>query len=138
MRRSSVTKPPMHSTRSMSLLLLLAALAGCARDNVIVDTKGADMSRYPQDKAECEAYADQVSTGNKVARGAGLGAVVGAVTGAAAGAIFGDSTAAARGATVGAIGGGTSGAVGGGVEGENGKDRVLRNCLSQRGYRVLN
>lgn len=110
--------------------LCALVLAACARDRVIVDTKGMDMSRYEQDKAECTAYAEQVSTGEKVAKGAGFGAVVGA----ALGAIYGDSQAVARSAASGGVVGGAHGA----VSGEGDKDRVLRNCLSGRGYRVLN
>lgn len=116
--------------------MLLAALGGCASDPII-DTQGVDMSRYQQDRRECEAYADQVSTGTEAAKGAGVGAAIGAVTGAAVGAIFGDSTAVARGAASGGIVGGAQGGVQGGVKGENRKENVLRNCLSGRGYRVL-
>lgn len=106
------------------------ALAGCARDPVIVDTKGTDMARYQQDRAECESYADQVSTGAKTAKSAGFGAAVGA----AIAAIFGDSKSVARGAGTGGVLGGARGV----VEGEGEKDQVLRNCLRGRGYRVLN
>ena len=46
-------------------------------DEPIIDRKGVDMSRYYADKAECEVYANEVRTGEKVARGAVGGAVVG-------------------------------------------------------------
>lgn len=121
-------------TAMKSLLCLILAtsllLAGCARDRVIVDTKGSNMANYERDRAECETYADQVSTGGKVAKSAGFGAAVGA----AIAAIFGDSRAVVRGAGTGGVLGGARGA----VQGEGEKDQVLRNCLRGRGYRVLN
>ncbi|TDU31347.1 hypothetical protein DFR24_0715 [Panacagrimonas perspica] len=120
------------------LSVLVLGLAGCANNQVIVDTKGVDMSRYQQDRRECEGYVEQVSSGGTIAKSAGLGAVIGAVVGGAAGAIFGDSTAAARGAAVGGVTGGAQGSVSGIAKGENSKEQVLRNCLSGRGYRVLN
>lgn len=110
--------------------LLAAILGGCASDRVIVDTKGADMSRYQQDRAECEAYAGQVSTGTQVAKGAGFGAAIAA----ALGAIFGNRDTVVRSAGAGGVVGGAQGA----VRGEGEKQQVLRNCLSGRGYRVLN
>ncbi|MGQ0620708.1 MAG: glycine zipper family protein [Panacagrimonas sp.] len=89
-----------------------------------------DTARYQQDMAECESYADQVSTGAKTAKSAGFGAAVGA----AVAAIFGDSKAVVRGASTGGVLGGARGV----VDGEGEKDQVLRNCLRGRGYRVLN
>lgn len=117
--------------RLLTLTLCAAiTLAGCGRDAVIVDTKGMDTSHYQQDRAECETYADQVSTGGKVAKSAGFGAAVGA----AIAAIFGDKQAIVRGAGTGGVLGGAQGA----VQGEGQKDQVLRNCLRGRGYHVLN
>jgi hypothetical protein len=117
-------------TLRIAPLLALLLLSACASDRVIVDTQGANMARYEQDRRECEAYAGQVSTGTAVAKGAGFGAVVGA----ALGAIFGDSRAVAQSAAGGGVVGGAKGA----VQGENEKEQVLRNCLRGRGYRVLN
>lgn len=114
----------------ITALVIASAVAGCARDRVIVDTKGADMSRYAQDKAECEAYAEQVNSGGKAAGGA----VAGAAIGAAIGAIVGNSTTAARGAGVGGVVGGAKGV----AHGESEKTQVVKNCLRGRGYRVLN
>ena len=62
-------------------------MTGCAGnrtfvDEPIIDRKGVDMSRYYADKAECEVYANEVRTGEKVARGAIGGAVVGGAIGA--------------------------------------------------------
>lgn len=119
-------KVRMHS----ALLLAVLALAACASRNVIVDTQGADMSRYAQDRRECESYAAQVDTGGQVARSAGFGALVGA----AIGAIFGNSKTVVRSAGAGGVTGGAQGA----IRGDQEKEQVLRNCLRGRGYRVLN
>ena len=78
------------------LLSAATLLGGCTTtDEIIIDRKGVDMARYAVDKAECEAYADEVRSGEKAVRGAASGAVVGG----AIGGIVGDSSeAAARGA----------------------------------------
>jgi hypothetical protein len=116
----------------LATLILATLLAACTTtDEIIIDPKGVDMARYRADLAECESYAEQVRTGEKAARGAASGAVVGG----AIGAIAGDSSeAAARGAGVGAVSGGARGL----AEGERAKVRVVKQCLRGRGYRVLN
>jgi hypothetical protein len=115
----------------MRLLIVLAAvtfLGACSgASGPIVDTKGVDMARYERDKAECEAYANQVSTGQAVGKGAAGGAVVGA----AIGAITGN---AGQGAGIGAVTGGAESA----RISDREKANVVRNCLRGRGYRVLN
>lgn len=116
--------------KRITFILCVLAVAGCARDKVIVDKQGVDMARYEQDKAECETYAEEVSTGKKAAGSA----VGGAVIGAAIGAILGNSGTVGRLAGVGGVVGGAKGA----AKGENEKDQVLRNCLRGRGYKVLN
>jgi outer membrane lipoprotein SlyB len=112
-------------------VLLLAgvlALAACTTtDEIIIDRKGVDMSRYEQDLSECRSYASEVQTGKKVAKGAASGAVVGGLVGA----ITGD---AGKAAGVGAVGGGARGA----NEGSREEVQVVKNCLRGRGYRVLN
>ena len=74
--------------RVILILVLSVWITGCAGsrpfvDEPIIDRKGVDMSRYFADKAECEAYANEVRTGQKVARGAVGGAVVAASADAA-------------------------------------------------------
>ena len=108
-------------------LLLFTA---CASDRIIIDQQGTDMSNYSRDLAECEAYAEQVPKGSEVAKGTVGGAVVGGVLGA----IVGDSRTASRGAGAGAVTGGLRG----GSKAEDEKDRVVKNCLRNRGYKVLN
>ena len=115
----------------MRLLIVLAGvtfLGACSgASGPIVDTKGVDMARYERDKAECEAYATQVSTGQAVGRGAAGGAVVGAAIGAITG-------SAGQGAGIGAVTGGAESA----RISDRERANVVRNCLRGRGYRVLN
>ena len=108
-------------------MLLLSA---CSSQRVIVDRHGTDMSNYDRDLAECRTYAEQVPTGQEVAKGTAGGAVIGG----ALGAILGDSRDAKRAAGAGALGG----AVRGGSRADSEKDRVIKNCLRNRGYKVLN
>lgn len=114
--------------RRRYLWLLLVPLAGCANDP-IVDMRGVDPARLDQDLAECRAYAAQVNTPAEAAKHGGIGAAVGG----AIGAIIGDSGTAGKGAGIGAVSGATKGA----GRAEQRKERVVRNCLKGRGYKVL-
>lgn len=96
----------------------------------IIDTKGVNLAYYDTDLAECQTYADQVQMAEKAAAGAVSGAVVGGLIGA----VWGNSDTAARSAGTGAIGGGAGGI----AKGVHERDRVIKRCLSGRGYRVLN
>ena len=69
-------------------------------DEPIIDRKGVDMPRYYVDKAECDAYANEVRTGEKVVRGVIGGAVIGGAIGAV---LDREPDSAERGAGVGAI-----------------------------------
>lgn len=117
-------------------ILLIVFLSACSSNGrfpgqtpVIVDTKGVDMSQYQTDLADCEAYAQQVSVGEKaVVQGA-----TGAVVGGAVGAIFDGSEGARHGAGAGAV----VGTVKGASQGLREQDRVLKRCLRGRGYKVL-
>jgi hypothetical protein len=112
------------------LLILLASLFACSSHRVIIDKQGVDMAQYEADRQECEAYAEEVPVGEEVAKGAARGGFLWAVYGA----IFGDSRTVARTAGAGAVGGGAQG----GVKAEAEQDRVIKNCLRNRGYKVLN
>lgn len=98
--------------------------------DVIVDTQGVDYYAYQHDLSECRAYSDQVSVAGRSVGGAAGGAVVGGLIGAAAG----NSSTAQRTAGVGAVAGGAGGAASGYTE----RQKVVRNCMIGRGYRVLN
>lgn len=119
------------------LLSTVLVLAGCnsnpqtqATSGVIIDTKGLDMSTYYQDLHECRNFAAQVNVGGQVVEKT----ITGALIGGAVGAIAGNSDAAKRAAGV----GGLLGAVKGSGQAGKEKQRVLKNCLKGRGYRVLN
>lgn len=119
--------------KTLILLLITPVLAvGCrATDGrPIVDMQGVSVAQYSADLADCQAYADQVEAGRQVARGA----VGGAVVGGAVGAVIGNSDTAQRTAGAGAILGASRNARGAMSE----RERVIRNCLIGRGYRVLN
>ena len=116
-----------------SLTLLLFACAGrqsAPGGGPIVDMKGVDPARYQADLGECRQYANQVD----VAGQAGTTAAGGAVVGGLIGAIVDGGEGAARGAGVGAVGGGAQGTVRGLEE----RQQVVKNCLRNRGYAVLN
>jgi outer membrane lipoprotein SlyB len=114
----------------LAAAMLLSLSACTTTDEIIIDKKGVDMSRYEQDLAECRGYSSEVKTGEKGARGA----VSGAVVGGAVGAIFDGAEGAGRGAGVGAVTGGAKGV----SQGERDEVQVVKRCLSGRGYRVLN
>lgn len=118
-------------TKRMSIGLIVAMLSACTTtDEIIIDKKGVNMTRYEADLAECREYSSEVQTGQKAAKGAASGAVVGG----AIGAITGGSSRAAEGAGVGAVTGGARGI----SDGERDEIQVVKNCLRGRGYRVLN
>jgi outer membrane lipoprotein SlyB len=125
----------LHGAGAVVLLMLVGLLASCADrarapGGVIVDMKGVDQAQYRTDLAECGAYADQVDASAKVAGQAAGGAVVGG----AVGAIFGGGHGAAQGAGAGAVVGGARG-----VEDTlQERNQVVRTCLRNRGYSVLN
>jgi outer membrane lipoprotein SlyB len=117
--------------RIMCFITLLGFMvaAGCAgKSKPIIDPASVDMEQYEIDLAECEQIAEQVD------QQAGTSAAGGAIIGGLIGAITGDSTRAARGAGVGAVVGGAKGA------GSTNKEisRVVKNCLRNRGYEILN
>jgi hypothetical protein len=103
-------------------------LAGCAaHPDPIVDMQGVDSAMYQQDLNDCQGYGDQIDTATGVTKGVAAGGAVGAATGAISG-------HTAEGAGYGAIAGGARSA----QLNEREKQRVVKNCMHGRGYRVLN
>jgi outer membrane lipoprotein SlyB len=115
---------------TMSLLVACSGFGRTVSRSPIVDLKGMDLGAYERDRAECEAYGDEVSMGQRVLTSTAGGAAAGAVIGAAAG----NSDTAKRTAGMGA----GFGALGGTRQALAERERVVRNCLLGRGYRVLN
>jgi outer membrane lipoprotein SlyB len=107
-------------------LLGMALTAGCAGSSKpVIDPAGVDMEQYNTDLVECEQISEQVD------QKAGAGAAGGAVVGGLLGAITGNT-----------VGGAGAGAVVGGARGVGStnkeKSRVVKNCLRNRGYQILN
>lgn len=115
-------------SKPLVCFLLLATAACASKQQVIIDPAGVDMSKYQQDLTECQQISEQVE--QKAAGGAVAGAVVGGLVGAA----LGNSGTAGRMAGAGAVVGGASGV--GATQQE--KDQVVKNCMRNRGYSVLN
>lgn len=115
----------MRVTLSLATVLVVA---GCAsHPGPIIDKHGVDREKYAADLEECSEYAKEVSVVEGTARGATLGAIVGA----AVGSITGN---ASEGAGYGAA----SGGVRSGVRNKDTQERVVKRCMSGRGYKVLN
>jgi len=112
------------------ILVSVIGAAGCAgrRADVVIDPAGVDMGRYQQDLAQCQEIAKQVR------HKAVGGAVGGAVVGGAVGGIVGNGETAEKGAGAGAVVGMARGAAATRRE----KQLVIKNCLRERGYKVLN
>lgn len=113
--------------RTMPLLLALSLCVACASKKPIIDTAGVDMDQYQRDLAACEQVATQVDTAGTAAKSAAAGAAVGA----ALGAVWGDVGSSAAGGAV-------SGGAGGLFSADEEKARVIKNCMRNRGYAVLN
>lgn len=111
-------------------LVFGALLAGCAaHPDPIIDTKGVDPDRLARDWDECAAYTDEIVMAEGIGKGAAAGAAVGAATGAVS-----SRRDVGEAAGVGAIYGGTRS----GLDADREKQKVFKNCMRGRGYRVLN
>ena len=117
-------------TVSITVSMLLSACAS----KPIIDTKGVDLVQYQEDLQDCAIIAEQVETGKTIAKSAGAGAAVGAAFGVVTSVITGDTSAIGYSAAYGAVGGGSGGV----FKADNEKAMVVRNCLRNRGYVVLN
>jgi hypothetical protein len=113
--------------RTTALLLAVSLCAACASKKPIIDTAGVDMDQYERDLSDCEQIATQVDTGGAAVKSAAAGAAVGA----ALGAVWGDIGTSAAGGAV-------TGGAGGLLSADEEKARVVKNCMRNRGYAVLN
>lgn len=105
--------------------LVVLFFAGCASPPA-VDPATAQSPEYRQDLAECRRIAQQAGSGREVATKGAVGAGLGAATGAIA------DDAAGEGAAIGAIAGLAAGA----FSADHEEDRIVRQCLRDRGHRV--
>jgi outer membrane lipoprotein SlyB len=122
----------------LGLTLVVVIASGCANGyrgyggpkEIIIDTKGVDLNAYYDDLGDCEQYARNVDVGAETTEGAVAGAVLVGVLGA----VLGNSDNAQRSAGAGAVVGGVKG----NQSARHEQERIVRRCLSGRGYRVLN
>ena len=123
----------MPHIQKLSALALLGLLAACATTGanyqpVIDGPVGAD---YEYDLAQCQNLARSQgvfdsNTGGKAAAGAGLAA--------ATTAIFNNRGTNVRDA---AVLGGVAGVTAGAIDQNSKKESIVRNCMAQRGYKVV-
>ncbi len=127
---------------SLSLIAGAIFLSGCASSksewSPKVDTTNSPRAQnLSTDMEECRAIARDASgsTEGKTAKGAAIGGGIGAAGGAVIGAAAGKPM---TGAALGAAGG----AAGGGIAGNRRSDKrfkeAFRNCLTERGHKVVN
>ncbi len=127
--------------RSIALLAAFSIATGACTttqqrvENRVDPASITDNERYRQDVQECTYLADrsQGETNQDRATRGVVGGLLGAATGAAIGAAVGGGSGAATGAAI----GGTTGVVGGAVTAKGNRDEVIRNCLINRGYKIL-
>ena len=113
----------------ITLIVSIASVTGCARRNqIIIDPYGVDMAQYQADLAQCQNLARQVDSR------VGEGVLGGAIVGAIAGSIINGHNSTEKGAKLGALSGGLRG----GAATKRERIRVIKNCLRNRGYQVLN
>jgi len=118
----------MRSNLLILSILLIFTIGGCtAHPEPIIDTRGVNMAHYEGDMADCASYGEQIQIERGVVKGAAAGAAVGTATGAISG-------HAGSGAGYGAIFGAAESA----RINDREKQRVVKNCMRGRGYRVLN
>ena len=141
-----------------ALILGTLTLNGCAgHSKVIVDHQGIDMNIYQKDLAECRKLADQVETNvvGGIIGGAIIGTIVAVISAGdhdghrnrhhnrhrsrhhnrhSSGHSNGPHVSTATAAKIGAVGGAVLASSGSMHKSE----RVLKNCLADRGYRILN
>jgi outer membrane lipoprotein SlyB len=113
-----------------TLVAAVGLLSACAAYRPLVDMRDVtNRGQYEHDLADCQNFAAPVSPGVS----AGAGAVFGALLGAALGAAVGDHDLAVEATRFGAV----EGAVAGGTAGADTQVQITRNCMSGRGYLVL-
>lgn len=126
-------KATQHCTIVVLIICSCLLQAACA-SKPIIDSKGVDMVKYQADLQDCAQIAEQVETGKQIAKSGGAGAVAGAAVGVVTSVITGDVSDIAYSAAFGAVGGGSAGA----FQADEEKATVIKNCLRNRGYSVLN
>jgi len=112
-----------------STVISILTFTGCTHSKqIIIDPKDNDMEHYQANLAECRQIAEQVEseTAQNAVEGAFIGAIFGAIVDGHDGSIAG--------AQVGALSGGLEG----NSKTQQTRIKVVKNCLRNRGYRILN
>ncbi len=120
--------------KKIALVSFICLLPSACASKPIIDSKGVDMVQYQADLQDCAQIAEQVQTGKQIAKSTGAGAAAGAAVGVVTSVITGDVSDIAYSAAYGAAGGGSAGA----FKADEEKATVIKNCLRNRGYSVLN
>jgi hypothetical protein len=124
-------------SRATALGLCLAALAGCALPEPVIDPASIhDDHAYKSDLWDCQTIAYEAIP-DPLAQalvGAVISGLAGAAGGAAGGAVWGN---AGQGAAIGGAIGAPVGAVVGGASAESNRKTIVANCMAHRGYAVL-
>ncbi len=123
--------------KKITFVFSILILASCASYSPVVDPQSVkNEDRYYRDQAECKNIASQnTSTTKNVAKNTVIGGAVGAGTGTLLGVITGNTvTGLAAGAVIGGVAGGAKGA----YDSDKNYQTIYRNCMSGRGYNVLN
>lgn len=100
----------------------------------VVYPENVKMDQYEKDLAECKAISQQKSPVKEGAKGTAIGAAAGALLGLGIGSLAGE---AGKGAAIGAGAGALAGAAGGGAKGLSEQKKIIRNCMTQKGYKIL-
>jgi hypothetical protein len=103
-------------------------LSSCA-SRPVIDTKGIDIDAYKTDLAECEQVAEQLESGKNIAKSAGFGALLRGTLGALI-----DPENVGTHAAIGA----TEGTALGALKNDEEESSIVKKCLKNRGYKVLN
>lgn len=121
-----------------SALVLLSVVACADQTRPVVDptTSVQGGVNYERDLVECQSLARQTSPGEQAVRSGAGGAALGAALGAIGGALTGGNIGFAAG--MGAAAGAATGAAAGGVSGSAEQEQIVKNCMRNRGYSVLN
>lgn len=130
----------METKQFLIVSFLIFTLSSCASrpklyPNDTLKMKGKEASEADIDRCmkEADDFLDS-STGKKMAKSAGFGAVVGGAMGAVAGAFTGDiGGGLAQGAAIGGAGGAASGA----LSPDEIKHRYVNKCLADKGYHII-
>lgn len=120
-----------------AICVIIISCVGCSYNREpVVDMTQVDPEQYQADRQYCEDYAEQLDKHEYAKTEAINGAASGALVGTVAGAVEDGWSGALVGALVGTAAGAGVGAISGANDATGKQAVVLRNCLSEKGYKV--